>query len=225
MRTYRVLLGLSLLFAWVLPSLASVGDAGESCNGIGGVCTSPARITAQFTGDIKGNLEYFSANVNDWVRVIDTNPNNSWTSAWYLDNQKGTGQPTVTFGSALQGDVLILELCDAALQTNQMCDANSNYLFSTDPSHSHDGWNHGLANTLGPGFIDPVDHTNYWAVWMEDLDNAHGSDWDYNDEVVTLHNVIISFGAERGAQVPEPASLSLLAAGVAAGWLRKVARR
>jgi hypothetical protein len=152
--------------------------------------------------------------------VIDTNPNNSWTSPWLLDNQLGTTQPTVTFGSALQGDVLIVELCDAQLQSNQMCDVNSNYLFSTDPSHSHDGLNHAMSNTLGPAYIDPVSGINYWPVWMEDLDAAHNSDFDYNDEVVTLQNVIIGFSAEN-ASVPEPASLSLVAAGVSAALLRK----
>jgi hypothetical protein len=177
--------------------LNAVADSGDTCNSIGGTCAPLTQITAQFTGTIDGNLFYFSANFHDYVRVIDTNPNNSWTSPWLLENQLGTTQPNVTFGSAIQGDVLRIELCTAELQTNQMCDANSDYLFSNDPSHSHDGLNHAQSNTLGPGYIDPIDHKNYWAAWMEDLDSAHDGDFDYNDEVVTLHNVIYTFTSRK----------------------------
>ena len=224
MRFSWVLLSVSLLLACASPAFADTGDNGSTCTTFGGVCAGPAQIRAQFTGTIDGNLNYFSADFHDWVRVIDTNPNNSWTSPWVLENQLGTNQPSVTFGSAIQGDVLIVELCDAELQGNQMCDANSNYLFSTDPTHSQDGMNHAMANTLGPGTINPVDHKNYWAVWMEDLDDAHQSDWDYNDESVTLHNVVISFGSGENAPVPEPASITLLATALAAGVLRKIGR-
>ena len=222
MRSYWVLLCVFLLPACVLTAFADIGDNGLKCNTFGATCANPLQITAQFTGDITGNLYYSSADFHDWVRVIDTNPNNSWTSRWYLENKLGTQQRPVVFGSALQGDVLVVQLCDQELQ-NGLCSPFSNYLFASDPAYSHDGVSHALANTDGGATLSLGNPTLTWAIWLEDLDAAHGGDFDYNDEVIGLHNVLISFASEgTNAPVPEPASLVLLGSGLAAGVLRRI---
>lgn len=223
MRLSWVLLCVILLPALALTAVADTGDNGLMCNSFGGVCANPVQITAQNTGDITGNLSYYSANFPDFVRVIDTNPNNSWTSPWMLDNQNGIQQPSVTFGSALKGDVLVVQLCDQELQIT-LCarGARNPYLFASDPAYSVDGKSHALANTLGGGTTTLKDGTLVWQLWLEDLDDKWDTDWDYNDSVISLHNVEISFASsQENAPVPEPASISLLASGIAAACWRK----
>ncbi len=224
MRLYWVSLVLVLMAACSIPAVA---DTGLLCSTFGATCANPQQITAQFTGDITGNLYYVSANFHDWVRVIDTNPDNSWTSNWFFNNQLGVQQPSVVFGHANQGDVLVVQLCDQEEQRNLCAPSSKNqYLLASDPAYSGDGMNHALVNVNGGATTTARgDGPKTWLIWLEDLDTAHDSDWDYNDEVIGLHNVLVSFGAE-GAQapVPEPATISLLVSGLGAGflgWLKK----
>lgn len=230
MRASWVLTCLLLVAACAIPAAA---DSSLTCSSFGATCANPLQITAQFTGDITGNLYYQSANFTDYVRVIDTNPNNSWTSPWVLSNQGGINSQLVTFGQALRGDVLVLQLCDQQEQPNICTSPSQNqYLFASDPNYSADGKSHALVNEAGGVSATANDPTRNrpksWMIWMEDLSTKEGSDWDYNDTVIALHNVNISFdgsdyssGLGPQSEVPEPGTISLLASSLVGGLLYK----
>ncbi len=228
MRAYWVLFCLLAVAACAVPAAA---DSGLTCSTFGGTCASPLQITAQFTGSITGNLYYQSANFTDYVRLIDTNPNNNWTSPWVLSNQGQINSQLVTFGQALKGDVLVMQLCDQQEQPNICTSASKNeYLFASDPNYSADGKNHALVNVNGgvsPVANDPTRNLpKSWVIWMEDLSTKQNTDWDFNDTAIALHNVNISFGGSefsngpgQQSEVPEPGTISLLASSLAAGLL------
>lgn len=225
MRAHGVILRFVVIAALAVPALA---DNGLKCWTFGATCATNGTIFAQSDGDIKGNIYYSDANFTDWVRVIDLNPQNSWTSAWMLDNQRGIGQPSVDFGHALKGDILVVQICDQELQPNLCVDSSKNQdLFGSDPKYSADGLSHAMvpmnggisATSAGTGPRSQL-------IWLEDLGDKQHTDWDYNDLVVALFNADVVFphngGTSGSAEVPEPATLSLLAGGVAAGLIRRM---
>ncbi len=223
--TFVVIAGLSV------SAVASVGDNGLKCTTFGQTCATDGTIFAQSTGDIKGNIFYSDANFIDWVRVVDTNPQNSWTSGWMLDNQRGIGQPSVDFGHALKGDILVVQICDAELNASPCADSSKNpYVFGSDPKYSADNVSHAMvpmdggagatANNSGP---------RTQLIWLEDLSFKQNSDWDYNDLVLSLHNVDVAFpnngGTSDTAPAPEPGTICLLASGLAAGLIRTIKKK
>ena len=226
MRASCVLMVLVLVALCAIPAAAGIGDNGLKCWTYGATCEQPMTITAQSTGDITGNLYYYSANFIDFVRIVDTNPNNSWTSPWMLENQLGTQQPKVDFGHALAGDVLVVELCDEQEQT-ALCASNSKnpYIFASDPTYSSDHVSHAVVNIKG-NVSDLANGGGSLSalIWMEDLADKQHTDWDYNDSVIALHNVIVNFYQSNGngidAPTPEPGTICLLASGLAAGLIR-----
>ena len=155
----------------------------------------------------------------DWVRVVDTNPNNSWVSPWLLENKNSINQPSVVFGNALKGDVLVVQLLDLELQFT----VRSDYLFATDPAFSVDGKNHAIVNTNGGATVSLRNPTQTWAIWLEDLSDRWKSDWDFNDQVIALSNITVSFAdspaPDSNAPVPELASMSLLGSAISTAWL------
>jgi hypothetical protein len=224
-RAHWVILVLVVIAAFTVPASA---DDGLHCWTFGQTCGTNGTIVAQSDGDIKGNIFYANANFTDWVRVIDLNPQNSWTSSWMLDNQRGVGQPSVDFGHALKNDILVVQLCDQQEQPNLCVDSSKNqYLFASDPKYSADGLSHAMIpmdGGVGSTAKDPGRGTQ--LIWLEDLSTKQNSDWDYNDLVLSLHNVDVAFpnsggGTSQDSPVPEPATLSLLAGGVAAGLIRR----
>ncbi len=224
MRAHWVILVLVVLAAFAAPALA---DDGLHCWTFGQTCATNGTIFALSDGDIKGNIYYANANFPDWVRIIDTNPNNSWTSDWMLDNQGGVGQPSVDFGHALKNDILVVQLCDQALQPNICTSTSKNqYLFANDPKFSVDGLSHAeipMDGGVGATAKNPGRGTQ--LIWLEDLSTKWNSDWDYNDLVLSLHNVDVVFpngGNSQASPVPEPGTISLLAGGLVAGLIRRM---
>ena len=204
-----------------------MGDDGLKCWTFGQTCATTGTIFAQSTGDIKGNIYYADANFTDWVRVIDTDPQNSWTSPWMLDNQRGIGQPSVDFGHALKNDVLVVQICDQDLNAATCGNGIKNpYLFANDPKYSADNVSHAMIPMDGgAGATASGSGPRTQLIWLEDLSFKQNSDWDYNDLVLSLHNVDVVFpnngGTTQASPVPEPATITLLAGGIAAGLIRR----
>jgi len=221
---------------WILVVLLIIGVSavpavadGLTCASVFGDCANPGQISAQSTGDITGSLVYFSADFSDYVRVIDTNPNNFWVSSWSLGNRFGTGQSPVTFGHALKNDTLVIQLCDQQEQQN-FCnqDSKNQYLFASDPAYSADNKSHAVAARNGGGPFSVTgqgENPRTAVIWMEDLSDKQHTDWDYNDEVLNLGNVLVTFphsGGLDAAPVPEPSTIVLLASGLAGGLIRRM---
>lgn len=208
---------------------SSVADDGLKCGTFGATCATDGTIVAASNGKITGNLYYVSANFMDYVRVVDTNPANSWTSAWMLNNQTTQiGGTPVTFGNALAGDILVVELCDQ-FENATTCGNNitNPYVFASDPKYSADGLSHAqVAQNGGAGPLANGGGIRSQLIWLEDLSNKQQSDWDYNDSVLALHNIDVLFphggGGLDSSAVPEPATLTLLASGLAAGLIRRM---
>lgn len=227
MRAHGVILVLVVIAALAACAVPARADV-LYCWTFGQSCATNGTIVAQSDGDIKGNIFYANANFTDWVRIIDLNPQNSWTSSWMLDNQRGIGQPSVDFGHALKNDILVVQICDQQEQPNMCTDSSKNqYLFSSDPKYSADGLSHAMIPQ--DGGVSPTADKNgprTQLIWLEDLSDKEHTDWDYNDLVLSLHNVDVLFpnngGTSQAAPVPEPATISMLAGGIAAGLFRRM---
>ena len=228
MRAHWVILVLVVLALFALPALA---DSGLMCWTFGQSCAADGTIVAAADGDISGNLYYTKANFWSFVRIIDLNPSNSWTSGWMLNTQNGSSNSTVDFGHALKGDILVIQLCDQQEQPNGCADTSQNqYLFANDPKYSADGLSHAMvAMNGGAGATAKGGGPRSQLIWLEDLADKQKTDWDYNDSVIALHNVDVlfphgdtGFSGMNASPVPEPATLTLLTGGLMAGVIRRI---
>jgi hypothetical protein len=100
-------------------------------------------------------------------------------------------------------------------------------VFASDPNYSADNLSHAqIAQNGGAGATANGVGPRSQLIWLEDLSNKQNSDWDYNDLVLALHNVDVLFphggGGSQPSPAPEPATLSLLAGGLAAGLIRRM---
>lgn len=229
MRAHWVILVLAAIAAFAVPAVA---DSGLTCWAFGATCATDGTIVAGTSGEITGNLYYKSANFTDYVRVVDTNPNNSWTSPWMLNNQiTQIGGTPVAFGNALKGDILVVELCDQDENAATCGNGIKNpYVFASDPAYSADNLSHAMVAQNGGACptASCLGGVRTQLIWLEDLSNKQNSDWDYNDLVLAMHNINVAFphnGSLDAAPVPEPATLSLLAGGLVAGLIRRMKRK
>lgn len=225
MRAHWVILVLVALAALSVPALADT----VTCGTFGQTCATDGTIVAGTTGEITGNLYYASANFTSYVRVIDTNPNNRWVSPWMLNNQTTPiGGPSVDFGSAMKGDILVVQLCDQNENFATCGNGIKNpYVFSNDPVYSADNLSHAQIAENGGACATASCESGIRTqlIWLEDLSNKQHSDWDYNDLVLALHNIDVTFpngGGLDASPVPEPATITMLAGGLAAGLFRRM---
>ena len=151
------------------------------------IAASTGDVLAYFAGSNAGNTNEIALLVNG----VDTGIQG-------LNNHSATYGQMLSFGAVTAGDRLVFKL----VNTN----TPSVGPFFSDRSLNADGFNHiYAANYIGDEFIPAG-----IAVGFEDLPN--GGDFDYNDENFVFVNVA---NAVDVSEVPEPASVALLLAGVA----------
>jgi hypothetical protein len=150
-------------------------------------------VTAIFYG--------YNAAYTDYVELVDVTT--GAVSGLQFRNNKTNSGATFTF-SVNKGDILELKLYDA----------NQKLWFSSDPTHSADGFNH-VYTTPFTGSIPGYGLASGLFIGMEDLayksnvplSQKGNSDLDYNDDQFVLENV-------DAFHAPEPASLALLGTGL-----------
>jgi hypothetical protein len=167
---------------------------------------SVAAATQMFATGNTVSAYFYSSNAgdDDTISVFDVTTGNYLTPVYQLDNHSSVpnGVPVV-FSGANVGDMIAFDLTNSSY--------GNSTIFSSDPSRSTDGINHGYITPFS-GLIGKAALSGYY-IGMEDLPFG-SSDLDYNDDNFVISGV---------TTVPEPGSFVLLATGLlgTAGVVRR----
>jgi hypothetical protein len=155
-----------------------------------------SKTAYSFTAAADGNVvAYFAGSSAGYTNEIALLVNGVDTGIRGLNNHGSKYGDMLSFGAVQAGDALVFKLINL-----NPADVGP---FYSDLALNMDGKNHIYAATYGGDAFIPAGI----AVGFEDLLN--GGDFDYNDENFVFVNVA------NVTDVPEPASIALLLAGVA----------
>jgi hypothetical protein len=159
-------------------------------------------FTAKSTGNV---VAYFAGSSAGYTNEIALLVNGVDTGIRGLNNHSSKYGDMLDFGAVNAGDTLVFKLINL--------DPADVGPFYSDTALNGDGMNHIYAANYGGDAFIPAGI----AVGFEDLLN--GGDFDYNDENFVFVNVA------NVTDVPEPASIALLLAGVAGIGASRRAKR